>query len=168
MTDPQPLSLEELAAIEERAGRATPGPWRTEDVDGDFPGGWVVSVPYEDDFRVLVTLNSHWPPKADNEFIAHARTDIPRMASTIRALHGQVEESKRTKRQLFDIAARQAKKRTRAERRIVELEAALRYVESYVATASEQPSHPQTGWQGLLRKVRAALSVQAKRGEGRD
>jgi hypothetical protein len=77
----EPLTHEELAAIAARAEAATPGPWKSEmgNVYPDSPEGEVqldyMAVAYD------ITREDN-----DGPFIAHARTDIPRLLATIERL----------------------------------------------------------------------------------
>lgn len=98
------LTAEQLAEIEARANKATPGPWRVKRpascVDGD-PGdrgiasdaGLLLAEAWElcQDPAVrerAVGLNL---PSDDNAaFIAHARTDIPALLAHVRALEAPV------------------------------------------------------------------------------
>lgn len=68
---------EELAAIRERAEAATEGPW--EHVERRFDGGRVREHSVETHAHVIaddLSLNSA-------EFIAHARTDVPRLVAAL-------------------------------------------------------------------------------------
>ena len=73
---PQPLQPEELKEIEARCEAATPGPWTGEYDDT----GMVVVRGNADDFGSdHIGTFEH----GDGAFIAHARTDIPRLIATI-------------------------------------------------------------------------------------
>jgi len=65
---------EEIAAIRERAERATPGPWEydrlTYAIGQSMPG-----------YIVAKSMLRH----PDAEFIAHARTDVPRLLDALEA-----------------------------------------------------------------------------------
>lgn len=79
MTDP--MSPEELRACRERAEAATAGPWRAGSVERD-----AVFIPWPQGMgpeRVLLRMNEHYPHDADAAFIAHARTDVPRLLATV-------------------------------------------------------------------------------------
>ena len=74
-------AADRLAQIEARADAATDGPWtwashRT--VDGDE---WAVFDPHD---WALASNRDGWTP--DAEFIAHARTDVPRLVAALRAV----------------------------------------------------------------------------------
>lgn len=90
------LSEDRLAEIEERLGRATPGPWACKDRLGG--GGCfvfseetfhVVAVEEDDDPAVSVPLG-----RGDAAFIAGAREDVPLLLAEVRrlrALRGALE-----------------------------------------------------------------------------
>lgn len=94
MTDP--MTPEELQACRDRAEAATPGPWemsRRDDVMGGFDyfveaGPLCVAVAAED-ARPTRGMGA----KRDAAFIAHARTDVPRLLATIDALKERAERS---------------------------------------------------------------------------
>lgn len=78
---PQPLQPEEIEAIEARCEAASPGPWNRE-CDA-------VYTAHECGDTCERTLHDHFVfadpdvKPADADFIAHARTDIPRLLATI-------------------------------------------------------------------------------------
>lgn len=82
---PQPLQPEELKAIEARCEAATPGPWRVKSWGGTNqespePSEWTIDGP--DGYRI--TAEDVYPGHGEDVyFIAHARTDIPRLLATI-------------------------------------------------------------------------------------
>lgn len=87
MTDP--MTPEELRACRERAEAATAGPWRVGSVET-----YHVFVPCSTCIgpeRVFLRFNEHFPHGADAAFIAHARTDVPRLLATIAARDAQLE-----------------------------------------------------------------------------
>jgi hypothetical protein len=85
------LTAQALREIEERAEKATPGPWKTHLVDD-------TSVVTEDGADVCATCDSSQAERedgynveyermeADAAFIAHARTDIPALIADRKAL----------------------------------------------------------------------------------
>lgn len=90
MTDP---IIDRLDQIKSRADKATPGPW-AHDSDGRGGAGEVftlagtcfgggIAVPGGDGYA-----RGDYHPSADMEFIAHARTDVPRMEAALRAVLG--------------------------------------------------------------------------------
>lgn len=87
MTPPtdQPLNLD---AIEAREKAATPGPWCTD--------SWEIyqGTEYEPGLSMWIGetcrgTSSPEQDRADAEFVAHARTDVPAMADEIRRLRQQ-------------------------------------------------------------------------------
>lgn len=82
------LSKDEVAAIMERLRPVTPGPWLYDPEESE--------VYFEDaDIPCLVAelqLNSADDPSADGIFIAHARTDIPRLIATVEQLDRENQE----------------------------------------------------------------------------
>lgn len=81
---PATLSPEELDTIEARTNAATEGPW------AQGPGSPSIGhrSPTFGDLNVIATCNRYW----DRAFIAAARTDIPRLLASHRALTARVEE----------------------------------------------------------------------------
>lgn len=107
------LTEQELAEIEARANKATTGPWYDHNVDDDLcMNAWCVSTsPREPEMGVLSTQEDYGAVVAitllqaprlacvadrkwDNnaEFIAHARTDIPRLIAEVRDLRKQLDD----------------------------------------------------------------------------
>lgn len=87
------LTDEEIEAIEKRAEAATPGPWRpeTDDLRPD-DGGLVVSSVLGPDGSDLASINPDAllrrgvaEDRDDADFIAAARTDVPRLVKALRA-----------------------------------------------------------------------------------
>jgi hypothetical protein len=97
------LTAEDLAAIRGRAEAATPGPWRSHeddawcvrsDAEGLPDSGWIAEM---------------GPARKGNEendgqFIAHARTDIPRLLDALARAEGEVEYGRMLVRELRDPA----------------------------------------------------------------
>lgn len=75
------LAQAELKAIEQRAEKATKGPWYT-------AGLWTVLS--EKDSGQMVATMCRLDYEENSNFIAHARTDIPRLLSHIRELEKQL------------------------------------------------------------------------------
>lgn len=75
-------AYEALGKIKARAENATSGPWEADKTarvtgPGDAPWG----------HEVLGCADcSNWPRKPDAEFIAHARTDVPRLVATVESV----------------------------------------------------------------------------------
>ena len=105
MTDP--LTAAELDAIEQRANAATEGPWEASAHDhaaGDVPildrtGHYLVICP---DCGVRGGYE-----RADAEFIAHARSDVPALLAEVRRLRSIVTrwemEAERAERHGYDL-----------------------------------------------------------------
>jgi hypothetical protein len=75
---PEPLSVEQLQAIAARVDAATPGPWRSE-------GVWFeIGEPGGHGFDNMAS-------EEDAAFIAHARSDIPRLLAEVERLQTVVE-----------------------------------------------------------------------------
>ncbi|MGN5382532.1 hypothetical protein ACQ4WX_51160 [Streptomyces lasalocidi] len=106
MNAPNPLTDEELAAIEERAEAATPGPWHVRQLDDDhamslvavstaaetglgerWPGfdhRTIVAATLVQQPRYVDVADERWDENA--QFIASARQDIPRLITEIHRL----------------------------------------------------------------------------------
>jgi hypothetical protein len=94
------MTDQELKEIEDRCNAATGGPWtsfiegRTHESGDSFimtgiaAGEDIFSKNRGADFYLTGTTN------ADNDFIAHARQDIPRLLDAVRQLHQQIETIK--------------------------------------------------------------------------
>lgn len=90
----EPLSDAELADIETRVQAASPGPWRSWIEGRDhFGGDSVVSTANGEFYFYVRTYLEDRPTEehrqqsaADQDFIAHARDDIPRLIAEIRRL----------------------------------------------------------------------------------
>jgi len=76
MTDE--LSTDELAQMRERAENATPGPW-----DWTTPPRAELQNP--DGVPIVRTATIGWADPPDAEFIARARTDVPRLLDALEA-----------------------------------------------------------------------------------
>lgn len=70
------MSEAELDAIEQRANAATPGPWRSVEVDDPYVA------------LMLESGAEGWPAAtdADRAFIAAARSDVPALVAEVRRL----------------------------------------------------------------------------------
>jgi hypothetical protein len=89
----EPLTIEELDAIEKRCDAASPGPWefrrgprphqrcRFHPVGGDTSPGDA----YEPDMYLL-RRDSAPASVHDQDFVAHARQDVPRLVAEVRRL----------------------------------------------------------------------------------
>jgi hypothetical protein len=81
------LTNEELAAIRERAEKATPGDWAYYENDN-------VVVTLHPDYQYAMEIVEEIGTGFDAEFIAHARADIPKLLAHIEVLEA---ENKRLK-----------------------------------------------------------------------
>ncbi len=87
-----PLSAQHLAEIEKRHLMATPGPWRSMVEGRDHRAGesFIMAGPDEDRGPDLYVTWDPLPSEhgrgADQDFIAHARQDVPALATEIRRL----------------------------------------------------------------------------------
>ncbi|HEV2929940.1 MAG TPA: hypothetical protein VGW74_14705, partial [Propionibacteriaceae bacterium] len=94
-----PAETLDLDAIEARADAATPGPWHGEHEQyegrellcvsiGDY--GWVCSGERSPEYDIDSEQG-----KADAEFIAHARTEVPALVAEVRGLRAELERMRR-------------------------------------------------------------------------
>jgi hypothetical protein len=86
----KPLTDADLRAIEDRCRRATPGGWMACKEHPDFP---VIGSPVcymDEDETIAVGQGGDFGPTNnpmdDAQFIAHARTDVPRLLKEVRRL----------------------------------------------------------------------------------
>jgi hypothetical protein len=81
-----------LREIEERAGRATPGPWSVQPSDDGREMHVVADDPGNPDWPwFLATLTGHTPGEEhDGPFIAHARSDVPALVEAVRARDAEI------------------------------------------------------------------------------
>lgn len=85
----EPLSEERLAAIRARCEAATPGEWRAYGLDYFHEDEPVQGICNEGT-SLLIEVNCNDPgdmqAKADAQFIAHARTDVPDLLAEVERL----------------------------------------------------------------------------------
>lgn len=86
MTDPKPLAEEQLADIEARATAATPGPWCTDSWEIYQGAEYVAGAEWIGETCRAGEMDDG---RADAEFVAAARTDVPALLAEIRRLKGQ-------------------------------------------------------------------------------
>lgn len=116
-----PLDEAELAAIEARAEAASNGPWlRRQRREPDSTFDWqTVHAPDESE------VTGDWMRNDDATFIAHARSDVPRLVAECRLLQRTISQTD----DLYDCAdaerQRQFERAESAEARVKALEAAL-------------------------------------------
>lgn len=92
----QPISESELSAIQSRCSKATECQWVVgfRDKNGSSLGGTVCAMD-EDESVVVGRVGDFGPtndPKADAEFIAHAREDVPRLLAEVVRLRRLVNQ----------------------------------------------------------------------------
>jgi hypothetical protein len=83
------LTPERLAEIAARAAAATPGPWWTDTLT-EHSGGESVGVDAEGDSWVIPCQDID---RADAEFVAHARTDVPALLTRVAELEASLREA---------------------------------------------------------------------------
>jgi len=83
--DSEPLSDAELAAIAQRCANATPGPWVSSVEGRDHHGGSNIIIvgAVEDNLEDIEPIGA---TVADQDFIAAARQDVPRLLAEITRL----------------------------------------------------------------------------------
>lgn len=79
------LTPEEIAAIRERAEKATSGPWQYEQYEVD-PLSDTAKLYYSGSEKPFADFRGDLNQDQDAEFIAHARTDIPALLANIEEL----------------------------------------------------------------------------------
>jgi hypothetical protein len=79
------ITDEEFAAIKARCAAATPGPWRSYVEGRDHTSGSDFIMTGEGNSRGR-DIELSGATKADQDFIAHARQDVPRLAAEIERL----------------------------------------------------------------------------------
>lgn len=83
----EPLSIEALAEIEERCGRATPGPWKSYVEGRDHTSGdSCITTSGEDIYLDGASME-------DQDFIASARQDVPALIGEIRRLQKLIQSA---------------------------------------------------------------------------
>lgn len=75
------MNAEKLNAIKERAEKATPGPWNS---SGDYDG-YIYS---QEDTRTKIC--DDFRTQADEEFVKHARQDIPELVAEVERLRKEI------------------------------------------------------------------------------
>ena len=92
----------DLAAIRQRVEKATDGPWNTGfDYEKNDP---IVLAPGYIEHTIDYTLTEHG--KADAEFIAHAREDIPALLDEIDRLNATIQRVREIARQMDEYSHR--------------------------------------------------------------
>ena len=91
------MTPERLDEIEVRADSATPGPWTKKPPErltegpaaGMLPGVCIAATSPSKQNRVYASPPGGQFPSADQNFIAHARTDIPDLLAEVRRLRAE-------------------------------------------------------------------------------
>lgn len=84
-----PLTEEELQAIERRERLASPGPWYTGDNPYYFDGVYTEKGVPPHGAHIVARANLHINRDANEDFIAGARQDIPRLLAEVRRLRAR-------------------------------------------------------------------------------
>jgi hypothetical protein len=151
MSQPEPLTEQQLNDIEARINAATPGPWMRKTelashivyVDNAAPNDGTSSPLW----------NAEWATEADGEFTAHARTDVPALLAEVRRLRTEsaavaafLDEQDRAAR-LFELPTPAWVEAVRAASgaTVVPLSASQ---PSEAPVEPETPTKPPTGRQG--------------------
>jgi len=103
---PDPLTPDERAAIRARTDAATPGPYRVTEIDGE-PHVCVGILAHEID-RAL-TSKGLAQAFRDAEFMAAARTDVPRLLDALEAAEDEVARTREAARTLGGIVDQQCR-----------------------------------------------------------
>ena len=91
MTDHTPPTTQQLDDIEQRANAATPGPWCTDSWEiyqgAEFEAGaeWIGETCRSGEMD---------DGRADAEFVAHARTDVPALLAEVRRLRAVLDRTR--------------------------------------------------------------------------
>jgi hypothetical protein len=86
------LSDDELDRIERLAQAATAGPWLSYVVDRDYGAGWNrVELGVCNDLGSFQSIELTGATLADQDFIASARQDVPRLVREVRALRALLD-----------------------------------------------------------------------------
>jgi hypothetical protein len=86
----EPISARELDAMESRSNGASPGPWFSYVVGRDLEAG--LNCIELGSCELMEIIGG---TVADQDFIASARTDQPRLIAEIRALRAMIEDAAR-------------------------------------------------------------------------
>ena len=77
-----------LDDIKKRAENATEGPWGSSDDGGEYRSAYVETT-WSVDGENAEPITDYLKP-ADAEFIAHSRTDVPKLVAALEAMEAQV------------------------------------------------------------------------------
>lgn len=84
----EPMTEQEIKQIEERANKATPGPWEFVDMAYEIWAGNETVVGSTEDEGLAISCDNA-------EFIAHSRTDIDRMLAEVKRLQKELDAAKK-------------------------------------------------------------------------
>jgi hypothetical protein len=90
MTDQKPLTEQQLDDIETRANAATPGPWCTDSWEIYQGTEYVAGAEWIGETCRAGEMDDS---RADAEFVAHARTDVPALLAEVRRLGAALAEA---------------------------------------------------------------------------
>lgn len=97
------MTEQQLQEIEARANATTPGPWEIE----RNSSGWIDGIRAPNGDEIVKTDFGVYPPeRPDAEFIAHARTDVPKLLAEVRMLKYYLEASQEALEQTKSDCAR--------------------------------------------------------------
>ncbi len=80
------LPDEELQRMQKRCAAATPGPWKSYVEGRDHTSGSSFIMTGEEDIELTGAT------EADQDFVAHARQDVPHLLEEVRRLRQKIEE----------------------------------------------------------------------------
>ena len=86
----EPMTEERLLAIKARAEAATPGPFKVFYRALDFPSAFYESLWAEGQKEVICAVSHGKNDRADAEFLAHAREDVPTLLAEVERLRAGV------------------------------------------------------------------------------
>lgn len=87
----EPMTEERLLAIKARAEAATPGPFKVFYRALDFHSGFYESLWAEGQKEVICAVSHGKNDRADAEFLAHAREDVPALLAEVERLRAEVK-----------------------------------------------------------------------------
>ncbi|MBY0430270.1 MAG: hypothetical protein K2Q10_03660 [Rhodospirillales bacterium] len=116
------LTAEELAEMQARAEKATPGPWEVL-MDPAIDTAWLNAATVDDDRAIaLFDYRDGERNLANAIFSARARTDLPRLVAEIRSLRERVQALLQANSKEVDRRSQAQRERDEALTRLAELE----------------------------------------------
>lgn len=163
----EPLTEEQLQAIEARAAAATSPPWHLEEVDEDLveihADDYTDALNPEGCQNTFGTLSAG----ANAEFIRHARQDVPRLLADVRRLRRERDDAyrglndwKQTAVVAHELAERMQKDRKRMLTGMAELVRMIRELSQAVAPSA--PAEIKAQLEAQDRDMAAALAALEK------